>query len=63
MADKAREWTDEQLEKLEKKISQTYKQAEKELTEKWNAYMKEGEARLSALEQAVSDAKKVVIRI
>lgn len=58
MADKAREWTDEQLEKLEKKISKEYKQAEKELTQKWNAYMEKGEARLSALEQAVSDAKK-----
>ena len=58
MADKAREWTDEQLEKLEKKISRTYKQAEKELTKKWKAYMKEGEARLSALEKEYAKAKK-----
>lgn len=58
MADKAREWTDEQLEKLEKKISRTYKQAEKELTKKWKAYMKAGEERLSALEKEYAKAKK-----
>lgn len=58
MADRARKWTDKQLEKMEREISKTYKQAEKELTEKWNAYMKSGESRISALESAYSDALK-----
>lgn len=58
MADKVREWTDKKLSKMEKEISKQYKQAEKELTQKWNDYMKSGESKLSALENAYSEALK-----
>lgn len=58
MADKVREWTDKKLSRMEKEISKQYKQAEKELTQKWNDYMKSGESKLSALENAYSEALK-----
>lgn len=41
MPDKTRQLTDKKLKAMEKKIAKTYKEAEKELTKKWNAYMKE----------------------
>lgn len=59
MADKVREWTDKELKKMERNISKIYKQAEEELTEKWNAYMEKGEKRLSALENVYTEALKV----
>lgn len=37
--DEVHKWTDDQLEKLEKKIAKTYKQAEKELKEKAEKYL------------------------
>jgi len=52
MADKARQWTDKELEKMEKKIEKTYKQAEKETTKKWKAYMKESEKKVKSAEKA-----------
>lgn len=58
MADKAREWTDKELEKLERKIAKIYKQSEKEMKEKWDAYMRRGEKRLAKYESAYSDALK-----
>lgn len=59
MADKARKFTDKELKKMERNISKIYKQAEEELTEKWNAYMEKGEKRLSALQNAYTEALKV----
>ena len=58
MADKAREWTDKELARMEKKIDKTYKQASKELTKKWDEYMKRGESRISALRSAYAEAKQ-----
>lgn len=58
MADKAREWTDKQLAQMERDIDKTYKQASKELTQKWNEYMERGEKKLSSLQDAYSEAVK-----
>lgn len=58
MADKAREWTDKKLKKMENEISKIYSQAEEELTEKWVAYMESGEKRLSSFQNAYSEALK-----
>lgn len=56
MTDKAREWTDKELARMEKKIDKTYKQASKELNKKWDAYMKRGEERILALNNAYNEA-------
>lgn len=52
--DKAHEWTDDQLEKLERKITQEYLQAAREMHEKEQkalaAYRKEREQRLKAMD-------------
>ena len=47
--DKARKWTDAHLEEMETHIQQIYTQAQAELTEKWDAYMESGRARLEGL--------------
>lgn len=47
--DKARKWTDKQLEKMESEIEKIYKKANKDITEKWNSYMKSEQKRLDAL--------------
>lgn len=49
MADKARKWTDAQLVEMEKRIKKIYKQARREITAKWDDYMKHGQERLSVL--------------
>lgn len=56
MADAAREWTDKRLELMEKHIEQIYKQAQGELTEKWEAYMRRGKERLATLYNAYLSA-------
>lgn len=56
--DKAREWTDEKLEQMEKEISDIYSEAQSDLTKKWNAYMERGKKRLSTLyEKAQAEIK------
>lgn len=50
--DTAREWTDKQLAKTNHEVAKIYKQAQKELTEKWNDYMEKGEAKLASLDDA-----------
>ena len=49
MADKARRATDKRLKEIEKKLVDVYTQAEKEMREKWNEYMIQGQARLDNL--------------
>lgn len=56
MADAAREWTDEELEAIEKHITRIYKQAQSELTEKWEDYMRRGKERLATLYNAYLQA-------
>lgn len=56
MADQAREWTDKKLNKMEKKITEIYKQAESDLISEWNAYMERGEKHLSSLQKVYDDA-------
>lgn len=56
MADAAREWTDKRLEVMEKHIEQIYKQAQGELTEKWEVYMRQGKKRLETLYNAYLSA-------
>lgn len=56
MKDPARAQTDEWLKELERRIRREYKQAQKEITAKWNAYMKDGEEKLSALYDAYKNA-------
>ena len=58
MADKAHAWTDKQLERMEKRITKTYKQAQSEITEKWNAYMARAQKRTEGLQAAYEAALK-----
>lgn len=50
--DEARKKTDKELEDMERRLTEIYEQAQKEITEKWNAYMERGEKRLSALRES-----------
>lgn len=49
MADRAREWTDKRLEKMERHLTRIYTQAQDEITAKWNDYMRRGQIRLANL--------------
>ena len=44
--DKARQWTDKELEKMERNLKRHYKQATDELTAKWNKYMERARERI-----------------
>ena len=54
--DKARSKTDKELANMEKHLRNMYRQAEEDLTEKWNAYMQAGQERLSNLYDAYINA-------
>ena len=54
--DAARKWTDKRLLQMEAHLRQIFAQSKKELTEKWNAYMKSGKERLDALYYAYTVA-------
>lgn len=54
--DAARAWTDEQLKEIENYIRQIYQQAQKEMTEKIESYMRRSEARLTELYNAYMTA-------
>lgn len=56
MADKAREWTENRLRRMEGRIRDIYTQAQFEMTEKWTAYMVRGQDRLDTLYQAYLSA-------
>ena len=59
MADKAREWTDKKLAKMEREISLMYKKSAKDLYKKWDAYIGRGDKRIQTLEKDLRDAFKV----
>ena len=54
--DSARQWTDEQLKEIENYIRQIYQQAQREITEKMEDYMRRSEARLAELYSAYINA-------
>ena len=56
MADQARQWTDEQLTEIERKLKKTYEKAQAELNKKWADYMATGQARLANLYNAYLSA-------
>lgn len=56
MADSARQWTDAELEKIEKELQRIYRQARDEITAKWDAYMAKAQDRLSTLYNAYLNA-------
>ena len=56
MADVAREWTDRRLAQMERHIASIYRQAQGELTEKWEEYMRKGKSRLDTLYNAYLSA-------
>lgn len=58
MADRARQKTDSELKEIEKEVRKIYRQAEKEITTEWNAYMERGQERLDRLWQAYLDAPR-----
>lgn len=59
MADEAREWTDEELEDLEKELTRLYKKANKEITAEWRAYMDRTATAVAALWFAYQNAHEV----
>lgn len=58
MADKARQWTDKKLSKMESHISKIYKTAAKGIYLKWNSFMESAEEKTMDLQQKYEDAKK-----
>ena len=58
MADKARQWTDTELTRIEKRIKSIYQEALVDISEKWNAYMQEIGKQLKPLEEAYEKALK-----
>lgn len=58
MPDKARIKTDKELVKMERALSGIYRQANSDITNKWNAYMKEVKPEVDALHKAYEEAKK-----
>ena len=54
--DQARQWTDEQLLEMEAHLRQIYRQSYAEISEKWDAYMRRGQDRLTALHSAYVSA-------
>lgn len=58
MADKARQWTDKRLAKMEDHISNIYKRAAKGIYKQWDSYMKEADEKVSDFQAAYDEAKK-----
>lgn len=62
MIDRAHEWTDEQIEALEKRITETYEEAIKDLNKKWNAanarFKDKAEALYAKIGKATTDEAK-----
>lgn len=56
MPDQARVWTDAHLQEMELHLRSIYRQAQSELTEKWNKYMARGQVRLDNLYSAYQSA-------
>jgi len=56
--DDLRKKSDKELTRIEKALTKIYKEAEKEISEKWEKYMKQAEKRLAPLEKAYEDAKR-----
>ena len=54
--DSTRQWTDEELARMEAHIRQMYQQAQAEITAEWNAYMERGQDRLANLYNAYLNA-------
>lgn len=58
MVDKARSWTDKKLKKMEQGIAEIYAEAEKDMQDKWDAYMERGEKRIKKLQSGYLQALK-----
>lgn len=58
MPDKAHRQTDKMLDEMEHKIRSIYAEAEKDMRQKWDEYMKSAEKRTGTAEKALSDARK-----
>ena len=58
MADIAHRLTDEKLEEMEKRLSDIYSRAEKEIGERWKEYLVESQAEIDELQKAYELAKK-----
>lgn len=56
MADKAHEWTDEQIRELEEEIKNAYKQAYSDIAEKWDKYMSHTQTSVESEYKAYRDA-------
>lgn len=56
MADAAREYTDEEMEEMERELSRIYRRSRSELMEEWEKYMQNAAVRLSALYMAYQNA-------
>lgn len=54
--DRARIWTDNRLEEMERHLKRVYKQTYSEISEKWNEYMERGQERLDSLYAAYLSA-------
>ena len=53
----SRDWTDEELEEMEKRITAIYEEAQSGIREKWDAYMERAEKRIEKYEKALEEAK------
>ena len=57
MSDAAHEWTDEKIGEIERRLSRIYGRAEKEIGQKWKAYMDECGKRIMDAQKAYDAAK------
>lgn len=56
--DKAQKYTDEQLKQMEKHLTGIYKEAQSDISKKWDEYMESVKPKLDALQTAYDEAKK-----
>ena len=54
----AHDWTDKELEKMEKHLTAIYEEAQSGIREKWDAYMERAEKRIEKYEKALETAKE-----
>lgn len=57
MADRAHRWTDRKIEEIEKELDRIYRRAEKDVGEKWKAYMNEVGKRVEDAQKEYDAAK------
>lgn len=59
MTDRARNKTDKELEKMERRLTEIYQKAAHDIAKKWDSYMEKAQKRIETYEKDLIDAQKV----